>query len=125
MQNFNFETTPIQALLTWFAIGTVLMLLIGYFYVKFCKRWECWCRKKERNEKAYEDLYSEISSQVSDAPVNALSYRIIRAELKQLKALEWQNKEKTEFITLEFLKKFYGCTEKAGEKITEREFINH
>ena len=75
------------------------MFIIVWYYQE-------WTRKQSLSEIAYHRQYRTIQRYIEDWPVNVRSFNAIFAELKRLGNMRYKNKEKTEVLTKQFLRKY-------------------
>jgi len=58
------------------------------------------------NELEYNDAYAQIDFLINDRKVNDHNYKVIMNRLMDLSRMKYKNREKTEVITLKFMRKF-------------------
>ncbi|MFA5727467.1 MAG: hypothetical protein WC886_07500 [Saccharofermentanaceae bacterium] len=90
-----------------------LIVAMGMFIITWY--YQEWSRKQSISEANYENRYSAIQRYVDDWPVNVRSFNAIFAELKRLGNMRYKNKEKTEVLTKQFLRKY---TEESDEEFS-------
>jgi hypothetical protein len=81
-------------------IGAMIMIGLAHAYTHLIRR-------NLNNELYYELLYAQIEVEIK-AAVTTDDKDAIRFDLKKLRSLKWKNKERTDFIAMEFCKKLYG-----------------
>jgi hypothetical protein len=81
-------------------IGAMIVIGLADLYVRIARR-------HIKNELQYEKLYARVEKEI-DSAVSSDDKDAIRFDLKRLRSLKWKNKEKTDFIAMEFCKKLYG-----------------
>jgi hypothetical protein len=81
-------------------IGAMIMIGLAHAYTHLIRR-------QRDNELYYELLYAQIEVEIK-AAITTDDKDAIRVDLKKLRSLKWKNREKTRFITMEFLKVIYG-----------------
>jgi hypothetical protein len=81
-------------------IGAMIVIGLADLYVRIARR-------HIKNELQYEKLFNQIVEEIETA-ITSDDKDAIRFDLKKLRSLKWKNKEKTDFIAMEFCKKLYG-----------------
>jgi hypothetical protein len=85
-----------------FLFALEVLFIVAYYFAEYYVKYE---NRKIILENQYETLYMMIQGYLRDA--EHPSSELVRVKLAELKKLSYKNKEKTRFITMEFLQKFY------------------
>jgi len=81
-----------------------LVIAMGMFIITWY--YQEWTKKQRLSEMAYNRMYTTIQRYVDDWPVNVRSFNVIFAEIKGLGNMRYKNKEKTEVLIKQFLRKY-------------------
>jgi hypothetical protein len=109
MENLSLESILIIAVFA----GMVLFVATWYYQEARLS--------KSISERAYEMQYKAIQGYIDHWPVTPESYNAILAELKRLGNMKYKNREKTEVLTTQFLRKYTESDEFSFEQLNVKE----
>jgi len=93
------ESNSVLTFSVCFVIFLMILFVTGYFLVQ-------WGIKQLKNENEYELMYSKIEDRIDKLPVNHMNYNMLLNQLAKLGHMKHRNREKTEVLTVTFLRKF-------------------